>query len=75
MAQDPKQPARLRFNGDLLSAPPDWGDAVEYPTLTQALEAAVDRMEDGPWIQSGERTLSPAAIDDLWKELFRSRSD
>jgi hypothetical protein len=75
MALDPEQRAQLKLDGDPLTAPRDWSDAVEYPTLTQALEAAVDRMADTPWIRSGEQTLSPAQIDDLWKELFRSRSD
>ena len=60
---------------DPVTPPQDWGGATEYPTLTQAVEAAVDRMEDGPWIHSDGQTLSPAEIDDLWKELFRARSD
>ena len=75
MAHDQEQRARLKLHPDATTAPQDWSDAIEYPTLTHALEAAVDRMAENPWIRSSERTLSPAEIDDLWKEMFRSRSD
>ena len=75
MAHDMEQPARLKLHQDRLDPPRDWSGAQEFATFTEALEAAVERMDSGPWIQAGGRTLSPPEIDDLWKELFRSRSD
>ena len=75
MAYDLEQPARLLLHGNSVTAPQDWSGAEAFSTFKEALEAAVDRMQAAPWILTGGQTLSPAEIDDLWKELFRSRSD
>jgi hypothetical protein len=75
MAHDLEKPSRLLFQADALHEPKDWEQAEAFPSLREALEAAVDRMADGPWIKASGKTLRPAEIEDLWKEVFRSRSD
>ncbi len=75
MNYDLEAPAQLLFAGDALDAPADWTGAEDIPTLRQALEAAVGRIDEAPWIRSGGTTFKPADVDALWKEAFRPLSD
>lgn len=75
MAHDPESPAQLKLGGNPLQEPEDWSDAEQFTTLRGALEAAVDCMSQHPWIRAGDEVIAPPDVDDLWKELFRSRSD
>ncbi len=68
-------PAQLKFTREPTNAPDDWTDAEEFATLREALEAAVGRIADAPWIRTGGETIKPADIDDMWKEAFRPLSD
>lgn len=75
MAHDLDRPAQLLWHADPVEAPRDWSGAEAFPALRQALEAAVERIHEGPWIRVDGRVLPPSEVDDLWKETFRSRSD
>jgi hypothetical protein len=75
MSESPNEPAELAFSGDAQSAPADWESAEQFPSLRAALEAAVDRMDQHPWIRVAGRIIAPPDVDDLWKETFRARSD
>ena len=75
MPPDLDMPAQLLFTGDAVQPPADWSRAEEYGTLREALEAAVERIADAPWIRTGGETIKPADLDDLWKEAFRPLSD
>ncbi len=75
MPHDLESPAKLKLGMDAAQEPQDWSDAEQFPTLRQALEAAVDRMAEHPWIRAGGKTIAPPDVDDLWKEAFRPLSD
>lgn len=75
MPYDPNLPAELVLSQDATAAPRDWGSAEKFSTLREALEAAVDKTAEHPWIRTADGVISPAEVDDLWKEIFRVRSD
>ena len=75
MAYDLGKPAQLKFTGEPVQAPADWSDAEDFASLRMALEAAVERIGDGPWIRTGGETIKPTDIEDLWKGAFRPLSD
>ena len=75
MAYDLDSPAQLMLGSETLAEPQSWDDAEHFATLREALEAAVDRMGQHPWIRTGGQVIAPHDVDDLWKEAFRGRSD
>ena len=75
MAHHLDSPAQLLFGADPIQEPGEWAAAERFNTLREALEAAVDRMAEHPWIRVGNRVIAPPDVDDLWKEAFRPLSD
>ena len=75
MAEDLDGRAWLKLSENAGAAPQDWSDAEEFPTLREALEAAVERTADAPWVRTEERVIGPGELQDLWKTVFRPLSD
>ena len=75
MAHHLDSPAQLLFGADQTQESTEWATAERFDTLREALEAAVDRMAEHPWIRVGDQVIAPPDVDDLWKEAFRPLSD
>jgi hypothetical protein len=70
MAHDFTAAARVKWHSDEEEPPEDWGGAIRFATLREALEAIVNGMPQTghPWVRCGRRIFSPHEVEDLWRE-------
>ena len=70
MNHDLSAPAEVMWHLDEEEAPEEWTDAIEFPTLREALEAVFNGAPQTghPWIRCSGVVFSPHDIETNWPQ-------